>query len=267
MFWYVAVLGIVLAFLELKPPVYSEDGLINRLLGITVTRLIGTLAFLPLMFRFGFRLNGLTKVRPLSAILITVPAFLVVINNFPIIGLMTGNVRIVKTGIYLVLYAVESLSIGLFEEIAFRGVLFPAFLENHRSSTKQIFLSAFVSSAAFGAIHLFNLMAGAGFGGVILQIGYSFLIGGMCSAVLLRTHNVWICVILHTLFDFGGFLTETLGEGIIWDTATVIITAVLGVLVFGHMLYVMLKTEPYHVDGIFSGKKTHSDGEESGSAD
>jgi len=255
-------MGLLLAYLELYPPVYSEDELINKLMRVIVTRLTGTAAFLPLMFKFGYKVNRLTKNRPFYSLAVAFPAFLVVINNFPVIGLASGNVRIVKTGIYLVLFAAEALSIGLFEEIAFRGVLFPAYLENHRATTKQIFLSALLSSAVFGGIHLFNLFIGAGPGGVFLQVGYSFLIGGMCSVVLLRTHSVWICVLLHALFDFGGFLTETLGEGVIWDPATVIITAVLGVLVLVHMLIVMKNTTPDDVAGIFETKKPDASPEE-----
>ena len=64
---------------------------------------------------------------------------------------------------------------------------------------------------------------------MILQIGYSFLIGAMCSVVLLKTRNIWLCVLLHAVYDFSGTLVPTLGAGTWWDTPTVIFTVILAV--------------------------------------
>lgn len=239
----------IIAFLELKPPVYSSDAIINTLLKNTVTRAAGILVFIPLAIRCRYRLFGFGM--KLKALLVSIPAFLVVINNLPIIGLATGNAYLTHTGRYIWLYALESFAIGLFEELAFRGVLFPAILEKQRSSTRRIFWATVISSALFGGVHLFNLFAGGSPGSVLLQVGYSFLIGGMCSVVLLKTKNIWICVALHTIFDFNGFLVPTLGDGIIWDAATVAVTAVLGVATLVHFLFVMKNVKPEDIQDIF----------------
>ncbi len=257
--WIVAA-ALILGWLEFFPPVYSSDGLRDELWRVSVSRLAGAVFFLPLALpRFsGYRLIGIKK--PLGALDVATvaAATAVVINNLPILGLISGRAYITRGAGDLALFTLYSFSIGLFEEIAFRGVLFPVILERGRGTKKGIFIATVAGSALFGAIHLINLFFGAGPGGVILQVGYSFLIGGMCSIVLLRTGCVWICVILHGLFDFAGYLVPKLGDGIIWDTATVILTAVLGAAVLAFMLYTILRTRPEDIAFIFE-KKTNTE--------
>ena len=102
---------------------------------------------------------------------------------------------------------------------------------------KGLFWSLILTSAVFGGVHLINVFMGAGIGGVILQIGYSFLIGAMCSVVLLKTRNIWLCVLLHAIYDFSGTLMPTLGAGTWWDTPTVIFTAVLAVATTAYLVW------------------------------
>lgn len=255
----VAAACLILGWLEFFPPKYSSDELLDELWRVSVSRLAGSVFFIPLAALSGYRLFGFKK-SPRGLDLLTVAAAsAVVLNNLPIIGLISGNAYVTRGAEYIAVFALYSFSIGLFEEFAFRGVLFPAILERRRGSRREIFLSTVVCSALFGAVHLINLFAGAGPGGVILQTGYSFLIGGMCSVVLLRTGCVWICVALHSVFDFAGYLVPKLGDGIIWDAATVTITALLGVCVLAFMLYVMSRTGPEDIAFIFDTKK--KDGE------
>ncbi len=241
----------VVGYLELFPPAYSEDETVNTLIRGLITRCAGTVIFIPVAIRSKYKVYGFTSDKKTRALLVSIPALLVVVNNLPIIGLVSGNAVLLRSGAVLWLYAAESFSIGLFEELAFRAVLFPAVLEKHRASTKDIFWYTVLSSAVFGGIHLFNLFAGAGVGPVVLQIGYSFLIGGMCAVVLLKTRCIWLCVLLHTLFDFNGYLIPTLGDGIIWDAATVTVTAVLGVLTLIHFLFVMKNVRPEDLERIY----------------
>jgi hypothetical protein len=99
------------------------------------------------------------------------------------------------------------------------------------------------------------LLSGAGAGGVFLQVGYSFLIGGMCAIVLLYTRCIWLCIALHAIYDFCGFMIPTLGEGIIWDTATVAITSILGVFALVFMVLWLKKITPEQVEEIFVKNK------------
>ena len=225
----------------------------GKMLGMTVTRLVGAGIFLIFLLYLEYRVLHRKKPDRITGISLVL-CFLVCLNNWPWIGLMSRTVRVTGTPGQLLLLAAECLCVGLFEEITFRGVLFLRILENRRSSVRQIFLCTVVSSALFGLIHLVNLFEGAGIGSVLLQIGYSFLIGGMCAILLLRTGNLLVCIFLHALFDFGGTLITTLGEGELWDLPTVILTAVLGVLVTAWMVFALRKVSPEDLDRFYGEK-------------
>ena len=181
-------------------PVYSSDETLQTLIKSIVTRGLGSIIFLALTVFLGFRICH----KPLKGWWLAVlPSLAVVVNNLPIIALADGSARVERTEL-LPLFLLECLLIGLFEELAFRGTLFLAILEKRRTTTRQIFVTSFVSSALFGLVHLANLLEGAGVGSTFLQVGYSFLIGGMCTIVLLKTANILFCILLHAIFDVGG---------------------------------------------------------------
>ena len=247
----IAVPSIALVILETAGVSYSADPILNNLLRVIVTRFIGCLVFIPLAIYMKYNIFGLVKENRAKVLLCTLVPLAVVVNNFPIIGVLSGNAYVTEPKWYMGVFALEALTIGLFEEFAFRGVLLPFVLENRSSSRKSIFWATVISSAAFGGIHIFNLFAGAGFAGVLLQVGYSFLIGGMCAIVLLYTRCIWLCVILHAVYDFCGYLIPTLGEGIIWDNVTVTITAILGVFALVFMLIWLSRITPESVSRLY----------------
>ncbi len=249
------IASVALVFFEYYPITYSSNDVLNMLIKVIITRGIGCLVFIPLSIYMGYNIFGLTRNRRTRSLLYTLVPLAVVVNNLPIIGLTRGAAYITEPKWYIFVFALEALMIGLFEEFAFRGVLYPYILERRRRDNKSVFFATVLSSAAFGAIHLFNLFAGAGMLGVILQVGYSFLIGGMCSIVLLYTRCIWICVLLHAIYDFCGYLIPTLGTGIIWDPATVTITALLGLFALIFMIYILLKIDIDKVDELFKSKQ------------
>lgn len=248
---YLLIPSIALVILETFPITYSSNQVLDPLIKVTVTRAVGCLVFIPLSVYMGYNIFGLTSNSRFNVLLCTLVPLAVVVNNLPIIGLVTGNAYITEPRSYIPIFALEALMIGMFEEFAFRGVLFPYVLESRRSSPKSIFWATVLSSSAFGAIHILNIFAGAGIGAVFLQVGYSFLIGGMCSIVLLYTRCIWICVLLHAIYDFCGYLVPTLGDGIIWDPITVIITTVLGVFALIFMICWLLKIKPDRVAELY----------------
>jgi membrane protease YdiL (CAAX protease family) len=241
-----------LLLLELFPIEHFEDPVMNQMVQIILTRAMGSLVFIPLCIYMDYNVLGLTRTNRVKSLLCTLVPLAVVGNNFPIIGVISGEAFVTKPQWYIPIFALESLMIGLFEEFAFRGVLFPYILENRRNSSQSIFKATVISSAAFGAVHLFNLLMGGGIGGVLLQVGYSFLIGGMCAIVLLYTRCIWLCVALHAIYDFGGFMIPTLGTGVIWDPITVVITTILGVFALVFMLFWLKNITPAQVEEIYS---------------
>ena len=228
----------LLLYLEIMKPALSDDPVLSPLINMTLTRSIGAVVFLVLLLGEGYRvLNPLQK--PFwRSLLFTLPPFLVVVNNMPILSLLWGDAYIVHSApAYWVWFSLECLAIGLFEELAFRGVIFLMLAEKRHATRKGLFWSLILTSAVFGAVHLANVLLGAGIGGVILQIGYSFLIGAMCSVVLLKTRNIWLCVLLHAVYDFCGTLVPTLGAGTWWDTPTVVFTVLLAVATTAYLTW------------------------------
>ena len=128
------------------------------------------------------------------------------------------------------------LCVGLFEEIAFRGCVLMLFLKKRTHSKLSVFMAIFWSSVVFGAVHLVNIFTSSP-GAVILQIGYSALIGGLCSLVLLETGSVWACVLVHAVYNFSGGIVPRLGEGTIWTAPEVALTAALAVIVIVYCVW------------------------------
>ena len=229
-------------------PTYSADFRTNALCKSIVFHLLGSVIFSVLLVYFGYKVFH----RPSRSawLLVTLPCLAVVVNNLPIIALLTGEATVTRPAL-APLFLLDCLLIGAFEEIAFRGTLFLAVLKRHRASTKQIFLTVALSSAVFGLSHLANLLEGAGIGATLLQVGYSFLIGGMCSIVLLKTGNLLICILLHTIFDVGGGFISVLGTGNQWNAPTVWITVILALAVSAWMINTLLRVAPRETDRFY----------------
>lgn len=225
----------VLTILEITRPAFTDSPLRNEMIRTILSRTAGGALFFFLIRKSGGRVFGVTEHR--RALVCLLPAAAVAINNFPLIGLLTGAAHIDASISDVILLVLQSASVGLFEELAFRGFLFPNILHSCRG--RSAFLPAVLSSAVFAAGHLVNLFSGMSPAAVLLQTGYSFLIGGMCAVVLLKTRCVWFCVILHGIYNLGGTLVPTLGHGTVWDHATVTVTAVLGIAVLVYMLHLL----------------------------
>ena len=94
-----------------------------------------------------------------------------------------------------------------------------------------------------------------------MQIGYSALIGAMCSVVIVKTANIWLCVVLHGIFNFGGAVVQYCGRGEIWDTFTVVFTAILSVSVTVYLVISFLRADLCVIDGIYRVKMAKNDNE------
>ena len=178
-----------------------------------------------------------------KGLLLVIPALIVAVNNFPIIGAINGNVMFFGDAEYTALFVVDCLFIGAFEELVFRGVIFPLIFIKFKAKKRAAFIAAAISSAVFAITHLINLFAGAGVVSTLLQVGYSFLIGGLCALSVLKTGSVIPAIIIHFIYDLGGLILVPeycVAQGFQWDTLTIVITSVIGVIVFiGEMVYAL----------------------------
>ena len=76
----------------------------------------------------------------------------------------------------------------------------------------------------------------------------------MCAVVLFKTGNLWLCVILHAVYDFSGNLMPTLGAGTWWDTPTVVFTVILAVFTTVFYVVAFLRMDPRETDRIYPSK-------------
>lgn len=234
----------ILLVMEILRPEFTADPLKNEMLLTVFTRTAGGILFFFLIRENDIRIFGRTSDR--RALFCLLPASAAAVNNFPILGLLTGAAQVTASDLFLL--AAQSLAVGFFEEMTFRGFLFPLVLEKHRGQT--VFLPTVLSSAVFAAVHLLNLFSGMSPAAVLLQTGYSFLIGGMCAVVLLKTHSIRFCILLHAVYNFGGTLVPTFGSGVVWDPVTITVTAVLGIAVLLYFLRILYRVTDSEISAL-----------------
>lgn len=230
----------------------------ESIVGMTLTRGLGGVVFLVLLWYLGYNVLNPIKKPFFKSLAFCIPAFLVVINNLHIYTLAIGVEKVTAGGGMIALLALECFCIGLFEEMAFRGVVFLGILERRRRGVRDIVIAILLSSAIFGVIHAINLFYMSP-GAVLQQIGYSFLIGAMCSVVLVKTKNIWLCVILHGIFNFGGALVPTLGTGFTWDIPTVVVTVIIAVLTTAYMTVSLIKNPINSLDAVYEKKQKNNE--------
>lgn len=220
----------------------------GELLNMLISRTLGGAAFLFLTASCTYRVFGMKT----SHVLYGIPALIVALNNLPFLSILSGNAGIdAEVGKILLLFA-ECMAVGFFEEMAFRAFVFLSVMEKRRNSRVDIFKSVIISSVIFAVIHLVNIITSSPVA-VIMQIGYSFLIGAMCSVVLLYTHSIFYCIVIHGLFNFMGAIVPTYGHGlIIWDhVPTMILTAIVGIICAVFYIVSFMRYDVNDTDGFY----------------
>ena len=241
------ILGaICFIFFDVRPITILEDALANKLLCGFVARVGLSLLFCWMLYQYGGRKYMIFDRQFLKYLLWSLPCFMVAIINFPFSALINKTVEVIRTDL-IGLYLLYVFSIALLEELIFRGVLLLIVSDYMRGKRYQYLLTALICSAIFSLFHLTNLFEGMGIGDVLLQCLYTFLIGGMLTITMLKTKNIWLCILIHTVFDFGGLLIVHLGVGNPWDTIFWILTFIGGALCAGHVIYTLLKLEKGYV--------------------
>lgn len=232
------------------------DATTGELINMTISRTLGGIAFLILGISCGYKVFNIFKVRSAKNLILVVPALIVALNNIPFLSILEGEAKITGNMWQIFLLFLECLAVGFFEEMTFRSFVMMTVMEKRRATRLQIFVSIIITSVIFGLVHLINMFTSSPVA-VLLQICYSFLIGAMCAVVLLISGNVWICVLVHGLFNFMGAIVPTYGEGkLIWDhIPTMIITAVVGIIVAIFYVIVFTKYKPEDTDALYGSHK------------
>ena len=189
-----------------------------------VTRLLCALSVVVLMRRASLPLFAGEKTPAVY------PAFgvsmMVALNNLPFSAWIGGRAGLSACAGDVLFFAAVCLAVALFEELLFRGFLLPVIRGRFGPGRKGRFFAVLLSAAVFALFHLLNLLGGADPLAVVLQVGYSFLVGGMTGALYLLCGNIWLPVIVHAVYNFCGLLLPELGWGDVrMDGATVAVTA------------------------------------------
>lgn len=174
----------------------------------------------------------------LKSSLILFPFYLVCLNNIPFVSVLSGNSKLILDKNFLI-YCVLCLTISVFEEICFRGLVLQN-LENYKKINTP-FKKIVIGSLIFSACHLVNAFSfNAGY--LLMQLGYSFLIGLICCFSYYASKSLYMSIILHFIFDFGGLMTDYgVVCGNIWDKASILTTVFLSVFTLFYGIVVFIK--------------------------
>ena len=235
---FVLCIGIAVTF-SIPDLIPYPDKTLGSLIEETVSRLAIGIFLIVLMVTRGYADTFKPKWRG-KYLLWSIPCFLVAIVNFPFSALIGGSAVIERVDL-IWLFLLKCIAIALLEEIFFRALLLPLFMERFAKNKYRVLISVLGSSALFALIHLFNLFFGAGVGETMLQVGYTFLIGCMLAVMMLKTKNIWLCVIVHAVFDVGGTIVYDLGSGAFQDMTFWILTAVAGALCAVHVILSLIR--------------------------
>lgn len=240
---FLIALMFLIAFIDFN---FFENAIDETIVTNFMLRFIGGLILMYMLIVFGY--SWMFKFKHVGkSFLIMIPAFIISINNFPVIAFLNGRATLSDPMYRVFLFFIECLSTGFFEEIIFRGVLLVFLLKALSHLKNGVLLSIILSSLIFGFIHIFNLFSGASFGDTILQIGYSFLVGMMWAVMFLKTKNLWLTMLLHATFNFFGQVMFYLGNvDYRYDVYTVLITILfaLGAAFYSYNLYKQLGNNP-----------------------
>ena len=240
----IAVTGYIL--FEIVHLKMANDEVMNSMLGRTIYYFAIGLLFIWLQYLIGNSPYMSIKTLDGKKALWCLPCLLVILANFPFSALIKSTLTINRPDL-IWLFILYVTGIALVEEIVFRGILLFLLLDIFKNHNLKYFLSALISSAVFALFHLTNIFAGMDIGSVMLQLVYTFLIGGMLSVVALKTKNIWMSVFIHLAFNIGGLMSTTIATGDPWDTVFWILTITCGILCAGHIIYSLFNLERKHV--------------------
>ena len=233
-------------FFDLRPITILEDALANKLLCGFLSRVGISLLFGWLLYNYGGRCLMVFNRDFPKALLWSLPCFMVALVNFPYSAIIRGTASISRIDLmgYYILYVI---SVAVLEELIFRGSLLILTNDLLRNSKHKPLFIVLIGASVFSLFHLTNLLFGGDVLYTLLQCTYTFLIGAMLMVTIIKTKNIWLCIVIHALFDFGGLLIIHIGVGDPWDLVFWILTIISGLLCTGHVIYSLIKLEKDYV--------------------
>lgn len=232
---FILILCTITALLDIIDVAYCKDAFYNGLIAKIVQQGCGALAGILILLRLKIKLFSAPK-----NLLYLIPCFIVAIDNFQFGAYFSGKMHLIHTKpIDFILFFGYCLCVGLFEEVIFRGVIFSVIAGAFSNDRKGWLKTYVASSIVFGLAHLFN-----GFSlGTLLQVGYTVLTGGLFAFCLIKTKNILCCALVHGIYNFLGLLFDVqgLGNGVVFDVATVVTMTVVSIVAIIFVVYNLFK--------------------------
>lgn len=149
--------------------------------------------------------NAPVSVRSLSALWLP----LVYIAFFCVAMMLAG---LPATGVIASIF-VNTILIGLSEELMFRGILFRGL-----RACCSLRSTIWMSSLLFGAVHLLNGFS-TGLASAVPQAIFTFCLGILFVAIRIRTGSLYPVIALHAAWDFCIFMLDVGPAGQLWSAA------------------------------------------------
>lgn len=199
--WLIVVVGGGLLQVKGQPTQLDElvkSQLIYGVLGAIVL-LSGVITYIDWWDQIGWK--GPTNSRNLH--LLSLPAMFLFIML--LIVLFTG---LPPTRVLLIII-INTLMVGISEELMFRGVLF-----HGASSSFGIWRAVWITAAIFGSVHTLNSLITGDFNASVVQAFFAGMFGVWAVALRVRLDTVIPLIIIHWLWDCLAFLTGS-SEGLV----------------------------------------------------
>ena len=241
----IAILCVATILLEFYSITYVKDVFLNRMIAKIIQQGCGIAATILLMIRTEIKLFA----RPQN-LLYLIPCLIIAVDNFPFWSYFSGNMHLVRNNaIDFVLFSGYCLSVGIFEECIFRGIVFTV-LASRLSRDRNGFIKTYViSSFIFGAAHIMNGFSAA----TLLQVCYTTLTGGLFAFALIKTKNIFCCGVIHAIYNFCGLILseQGMGTGIVFDVGTTITMAVISIIVGWYVLKQVFSTSNQEIEALY----------------
>ena len=229
---------------------YLSNDIAGHQMGALLVRALLLIPALWILKRFEFmKFSGLKPwVSPKNAYAMAIPLTII------LLGVFINWANYFEVSVWLVMvFFLKTLSVGFYEEFIFRGIAFPLLIKAFKENKNAILIAALLSSFIFGLLHYVNLIGDPdNFAGITNQVFFATAIGVFFCGIMIRTENILVPVVLHTLVNFGfgsADLIEVVEEttqiaedtGVNWSS--VIPTTIFFMFILCSGVYMILKSE------------------------
>ncbi len=173
---------------------YVRTDMVNTLIYFEIIMTLFS-AFIYIKYFRGMSFNKLEKF-PFGSVTSSLFSIMFILLIFiGIVQLVTS--KYVGKDMFLVFMVfLTTLFVGISEELMFRGILLPVFMQK-RGSVRAVM----VSSSMFSALHSVNVLGGLPINSVFIQLVITFILGTLFACVLIEIKNIIPIMIYHALLD------------------------------------------------------------------